>query len=451
MSIFREYDIRGVFGTDLTASLAESIGQAFATHIRRGGGKRVAVGYDLRLSSPVLRSALVSGICATGVDVVDIGLCPTPALYFSLFHLPVDGGVMITASHNPSAFNGFKLCVGRASLFGEQIQHLRAMIDRRDYDAGAGAETQASDFLKIYAEDVVRRFGPFRPIRVVVDCANAAAALIAPEILTRLGCEVIPLYCEPDGRFPNHHPDPTVPENLVDLIAEVKTQRAEVGIAFDGDADRLGVVDEQGQILWGDQITLLFALEILKEHPGASVISEVKASQVLYDEVERHGGKAIMWKAGHSLIKKKMKETGALLAGEVSGHLFFADRHFGYDDAIYAACRLLEIVSKSGRPLSSYFADLPKRYATPEIRVDCPDDRKFQIVERCRAHFAKTHKTIDVDGVRISFDGGWGLIRASNTQPALVLRFESDSPTRLQELEQETRALVAAHVACATG
>jgi phosphomannomutase/phosphoglucomutase len=449
MSIFREYDIRGVFGTDLTVTLAESIGRAFATHIRRGGGKRVAVGYDLRLSSPVLRAALVSGIRATGIDVVDVGLCPTPTLYFSLFQLPVDGGVMITASHNPSEFNGFKLCVGRASLFGEQIQALRTMIDQQDYDAGAGAETQEADFLKVYAEDVVRRFGPFRPMRVVVDCANAAAALIAPEILTRLGCKVIPLFCEPDGRFPNHHPDPTVPENLVDLIAEVKAQRADLGIAFDGDADRLGAVDEHGQILWGDQLTLLFALEILKEHPGASVISEVKASQILYDEVERHGGKAIMWKAGHSLIKQKMKETGALLAGEVSGHLFFADRHFGYDYAIYAACRLLEIVSKGGRPLSSYFADLPKSYATPEIRVDCPDDRKFQVAEACRAHFSKTHKTIDVDGVRISFDGGWGLIRASNTQPALVLRFEADSPTRLETFERETRAVVTAHIASA--
>jgi len=446
MSIFREYDIRGVYGDDLTDALAEQIGRAFGTRIRRRGGRRIAIGYDIRPSGPSLRAALVSGLCATGVDVVDIGQCPTPTLYFSLFHLDVDGGAMITASHNPSEFNGFKLCEGRTSLFGEQIQEVRALLDRRDYEHGAGRVVRAETVLSDYADDMVKRFGAIqtgRPLKVAVDCGNAAAALVAPGILKRLGCAVIPLFCEPDGRFPNHHPDPTVPANLVDLIAAVKTGHADVGIAFDGDGDRIGVVDERGTILWGDQLTLLFAERILRDHPGAAIISEVKASQILFDEVTRRGGKAIMWKAGHSLIKQKMKETGALLAGEVSGHLFFADRHFGYDDAIYAACRLIEILAMDPHPLSSHFAHLPKSHTTPEMRVDCADDRKFDVVARCRAHFAKTHSTLDIDGVRILFEGGWGLIRASNTQPALVLRCEAHTPERLGEIERTLRDFLA--------
>lgn len=441
-AIFREYDIRGVYGVDLTLQLAEAIGRAFGTRIRRRGGQRISVGYDIRPSSPALREAVVSGLLGVGIDVVDIGACPTPTLYFSQFHLDVQGGVMITASHNPSEFNGFKLCEEKTSLFGAQIQEVRAMIERGEYDTGEGKVTEVVDFLSVYADDLAKRFGRLAARKVVVDCGNAAAALIAPQILTRIGCEVIPLYCEPDGRFPNHHPDPTVPANLVDLIAEVKRHHADVGIAFDGDGDRLGVVDETGDILWGDQLTLLFATQILSTHPGATIISEVKASQVLYDEVERLGGRAIMWKAGHSLIKQKMRETGALLAGEVSGHLFFSDRYFGYDDAIYAACRLMEMRSQDDRPLSSYLSRLPKAHTTPEIRIDCPDNIKFDIVERCRAHFSTRHKTIDIDGVRILFDGGWGLIRASNTQPALVLRCEAESSTRLQEIRQEVQTRV---------
>ncbi len=439
MSIFREYDIRGVYGTELTLSIAESMGRAFGTRIRRRGGQRIAVGYDIRPSSPALREAVVSGLLAAGADVVDIGDCPTPVLYFSQFQLDVQGGVMITASHNPSEYNGFKLCEEKTSLFGAQIQEVRAMIERGDYDTGAGAVTHVADFLSVYADDLAKRFDRLATRKVVVDCGNAAAALIAPQVLTRIGCEVIPLYCEPDGRFPNHHPDPTVPENLVDLIAEVKRHQADVGIAFDGDGDRLGVVDETGEILWGDQLTLIFAMQILEAHPGATIISEVKASQVLYDEVTRLGGRAIMWKAGHSLIKQKMRETGALLAGEVSGHLFFSDRYFGYDDAIYAACRLMEMRSQDARPLSSYLSHLPKGHTTPEIRVDCPDEIKFDVVERCRAHFSSRYKTIDIDGVRILFEGGWGLIRASNTQPALVLRCEAATAARLEEITREVQ------------
>ena len=435
MSIFREYDIRGVYGTTLTEGISEEIGKAFGTLILRSGGRKISLGYDIRLSSPSLREALLSGLLSTGIHVVDIGACPTPVLYFSLFHLEVDGGAMITASHNPAEFNGFKLCRGRQTLFGAEIQKIRTMIDTRDYRQGKGEVTFEKDFLSVYLDYFVKHFGSFRSKKVVVDCGNAAAALIAPQIFERLGCEMIPLYCEPDGRFPNHHPDPTVPENLADLIATVKKEKADVGIAFDGDADRLGAVDEHGDIIWGDRLTLLFATEILKSKPGATIISEVKASQVLYDEVARLGGNGIMWKTGHSLIKAKMKETGALLAGEMSGHLFFADRYFGFDDAIYAGCRLVELLVKENRPLSSYFVSLPKTYVTPEIRVDCPDDRKFKIVERCREYFSRGYKTIDIDGIRILFDGGWGLIRASNTQPALVLRFEANSPERLTEIQ----------------
>lgn len=433
MSIFREYDIRGVYGQDLTEKIAEGIGSAFGTLIRRAGGKQVSLGYDVRLSTPALKAALLSGLLPTGVHVIDIGECPTPVLYFSLYQLPVDGGIMITASHNPGEFNGFKLCRGKHTLFGNEIQQIKTMMDAYDFDHAEqkGELRVEADFLSMYSDYFYKQFGQFKKKKVVIDCGNGAAALNAPELFKRLGCDVIPLFCEADGTFPNHHPDPTVPKNLEDLIATVKRERADLGIAFDGDGDRIGAVDEEGTIIWGDRLTLLFAGDILKEHPGATIISEVKASQILYDEITRMGGNGIMWKTGHSLIKSKMKETGALLAGEMSGHIFFADRYFGYDDATYAACRLIEILIKGGLPLSSHFKDLPKSYVTPEIRVDCPDDLKFEITEQCRVFFSKYFKTIDIDGVRILLQDGWGLIRASNTQPALVLRFEASTPEHL--------------------
>ena len=449
MSIFREYDIRGVYGAALTDNLAEDIGRAFGTLIRRGGGKSVSMGHDVRLSTPSLRKSLLTGMLSTGIDVADIGSCPTPALYFSLFNLSVDGGVMITASHNPAEYNGFKLCVGKRTIFGEEIQGVKLSIDRQDFDRGLGSLTVLEDFLATYLHYFTRHFKPFifrndaRPLRVVMDCGNGAAGINAPEIFRKLGAELIPIYCDPDGRFPNHHPDPTVAENLADLIVEVKKHKADLGIAFDGDGDRLGAVDEHGEIIWGDRLTLLFASEILKENPGAVIVSEVKASQVLYDEVARLGGTAIMWKAGHSIIKDKMRETGALLAGEMSGHLFFADRYFGYDDATYAACRLAEILVQGDGTLSSYFAGFPRTFATPELRVDCPDDKKFEVVSQCRELLRREHKTIDVDGVRFLFDGGWGLVRASNTQPALVLRFEANQSSLLKEMEEKVRRLLA--------
>ncbi|MBI3359397.1 MAG: phosphomannomutase/phosphoglucomutase [Nitrospirae bacterium] len=448
MSIFREYDIRGVYGTTLTEKLAEDIGRAFGTLICRGGGKSISMGHDVRLSTPSLRKALLTGILSTGVNVVDIGSCPTPVLYFSLYTLNVDGGVMITASHNPAEHNGFKLCAGKQTIFGEDIQGVKLRIDRQDFDQGSGSLTVLENFLLSYRDYCISHFKPFirkkdtRPLRVVMDCGNGAAGLIAPEIFKKLGADLILLYCEPDGRFPNHHPDPTVAENLTDLILEVKKHQADLGIAFDGDGDRLGVIDEHEEIIWGDRLTLLFAAEILKEHPGATIVSEVKASQVLYDEVARLGGAAIMWKAGHSLIKAKMRETGALLAGEMSGHLFFADRYFGYDDAIYAACRLAEILVKGEKPLSSYFTGCPQTFSTPELRVDCPDDKKFEVVSQCRELLSREYKTIDIDGVRFLFNGGWGLVRASNTQPALVLRFEADQMSLLKEMEEKVRRLL---------
>ena len=448
MSIFREYDIRGVYGNPLTEKVAEDIGCAFGTLIKRGGGKIVSMGHDVRLSTPFLRNALLTGMLSTGVNVVDIGSCPTPVLYFSLYNLEVDGGVMITASHNPAEYNGFKLCVGKRTIFGEEIQDIKTRIDRQDFDQGSGALTVLDNFLSSYLEYFTSHFKPFvlkkasRPLRVVMDCGNGAAGLNAPEIFKALGTELILLYCEPDGRFPNHHPDPTVAENLADLIMAVKKHQADLGIAFDGDGDRIGAVDEHGEIIWGDRLTLLFATEILKRNPGATIVSEVKASQVLYDEVARLGGTAIMWKAGHSLIKDKMKETGALLAGEMSGHLFFADRYFGYDDATYAACRLVEILCESGKPLSAYFLDFPQTFSTAELRVDCPDHKKFEVVSQCRELLRQEYKTIDIDGVRFLFNGGWGLVRASNTQPALVLRFEADNPSLLKEMEEKVRYLL---------
>ncbi len=433
MSIFREYDIRGIYGKDLTETIAEGIGKAFGTVIRRAGGKTISLGYDVRLSTPAMKAALLRGLCATGINIIDIGECPTPVLYFSLYQLPVDGGVMITASHNPGEYNGFKVCKGKNTLFGDDIQQIKTMIDKHDFEISgqSGEVTVENNFLPVYSDYFFDQFGKMKNKKVVIDCGNGAAALNAPQIFERLGCEVIPLFCEADGSFPNHHPDPTVPKNLEDLIATVKKEHADLGIAFDGDGDRIGAVDENGSIIWGDRLTLLFASDILKTHPGATIISEVKASQILYDEIARLGGKGVMWKTGHSLIKSKMKETGALLAGEMSGHIFFADRYFGYDDATYAGCRLIEILIKGEKPLSSYFKDLPKSYVTPEIRVDCPDDQKFEIAEKCRVFFSKHFKTIDIDGVRILFPDGWGLIRASNTQAALVLRFEASTPERL--------------------
>ena len=460
MSLFREYDIRGVVGVDLTLDMAEEIGKAFGSYLIRKGKTRISVGRDVRLTSPPLRDRLHKGLLATGVEVTDIGVCPTPVLYFSLFRLPVQGGVMITGSHNASEYNGFKLCTGQSAIFGEEIQEIRRLVERQDYERGRG-RLQSVEILPDYLDDLAGRFsgslpGPKRP-KVVVDAGNGTAGTVAPTLLRRLGCEVVELYCEEDGRFPNHHPDPTVLENLRDLIDKVRETGADAGIGYDGDADRIGVVDNEGQVIWGDRLMLIFARDILAKSSTASpppvFVSEVKGSHLLYEDIRRRGGKAIMWKTGHSLIKAKMKEEKAALAGEMSGHIFFADRYFGYDDAIYASCRLVEILAYSGCALSELLSDLPKTYSTPEIRLDCPDEVKFKLVERLKQTLlapgfqfdglpSAISEIITIDGVRLTFSNGWGLVRASNTQPALVLRYEADSEAGLDKIQKAMESLV---------
>jgi phosphomannomutase/phosphoglucomutase len=451
--IFREYDIRGIADRDLADPVVELLGKAFAEYLRPSGVPTVAIGYDARLSSPRLRDAIGRGLTAWGLNVIDMGLCPTPALYFSLHHLNPGAGIMITGSHNPPEFNGFKLCVGKDTIYGEEIQKVgRIMASLAvSKDSRSGEKGTITDH-PIIPDYAGRLKGLFRdvadvPLRVVLDSGNGTAGLIAPEVIRSMGCEVIELYSEPDGRFPNHHPDPTIPKNLETLISAVKSSGADLGIAFDGDSDRIGVIDEKGAVLWGDQLMVLFSRDILRERPGATFVSEVKCSQTMYDDIRTHGGNAIMWKTGHSLIKAKMKETGAALAGEMSGHIFFADRYFGYDDAIYAACRVVELLKKTRtekknrESLSSLIADLPKTFNTPEIRFDCPDALKFKVVERVRELYAHPEKitvpvreVITVDGVRAVFQNGWGLIRASNTQPVLVMRFEAVDEASLRSI-----------------
>ncbi|RMF89618.1 MAG: phosphomannomutase/phosphoglucomutase, partial [Nitrospinota bacterium] len=358
-----------------------------------------------------------------------------PLLYFSLFHLPVDGGIMITGSHNPPEYNGFKVTRGQETLTGEDLQEIQRLIEQGAFVHGEGELSQA-DVITPYLRLVQEKIHLGRRLHVVIDCGNGTAGVLAPTLIRELGCQVTELYCEPDGHFPHHHPDPTVPENLRDLIQTVREQEADVGLAYDGDADRLGAVDDRGNIVWGDQLMVLFARDILSRHPGASIIFDVKCSQNLVQEIVARGGKPIMWKTGHSLIKKKLRETQAALAGEMSGHLFFADDYFGYDDAIYASCRLLQFLSHTDQPLSALLESLPRTYSTPEIRADCPEEQKFEVVKALQEYFSSRYEVIDIDGVRINFGYGWGLIRASNTQPVIVLRFEADTPEHLREIRQ---------------
>ena len=432
-AIFREYDIRGIADTDFDRDFAFTLGRAYGTYALGQGKKRVAVGRDCRLTSDQYAAALRQGLRATGLDVLDIGVCPTPLMYFSLHHYDLDGGLQVTGSHNPPEHNGFKICLGKITIHGQEIQELRRLVERDVFASGQGKE-ESAPIIPPYQQFVSRQFGRLaREIAVVVDAGNSTAGPVAPPIFRSLGCQVTELFCDLDGRFPNHHPDPTIPENLTHLIAKVKETGAEVGIAYDGDADRLGLVDRHGHIIWGDEMLVSFARDILQRQPGAVIVSEVKCSQRLFDDIAQKGGTPIMWKAGHSLLKAKLRETGALLGGEMSGHMFFADRYFGYDDAIYASCRMLEILGKSGKELTDLLADLPPSCTTPEIRVDCPDELKFRIAEKVRDRFRGQYEIVDVDGVRVKFPGGWGLVRASNTQPVLVLRFEATTPEKLVE------------------
>lgn len=431
--VFREYDVRGVVGTDLNDKFVRELGKSIGTYAGLKGVSRMTLGRDCRLSSEGYRAAMLEGLLSAGVDVTDIGMCATPMLYFSIRELGAEGGVMITGSHNPPDFNGFKICIGPDTIYGDQIQELRTIMESGRYSRGTGSFSE-KDITDSYSDFICRNVKVESGLEVVIDAGNGVGGLFALPLLEGYGCRVTPLHCEVDGRFPNHFPDPTVPENLAEVIARIKSNGADVGIAFDGDADRIGVVTDAGEILWGDELLLLFSRFILQENPGAAIIGEVKCSNRLFDDIARHGGRPIMWKAGHSLIKGKMKEEKALLAGEMSGHIFFADRYFGYDDAIYAAVRMLEILSSSGKRLSELMSDVPRAFNTPEIRIDCPDSIKFQVVDELREHFRRQMKIIDIDGVRIPFDDGWGLIRASNTQPVLVLRFEAQSEKRLREI-----------------
>jgi phosphomannomutase/phosphoglucomutase len=475
--IFREYDIRGVAEQDLTSPVIEALGQAFADYLRPKGIRSVTVGYDARISSPRLCDDIVRGLTLGGVDVTILGLCPTPALYFSLYHLNQGAGVMITGSHNPSEFNGFKLCVGRETIYGEEIQKIRRILEEADKQKSGARSQEPGEkgnvrkinngsviqvpILPDYINFLKKKFNASRGdrLKIVLDSGNGTAGLAAPAVIRNMNCEVIELFSNPDGRFPNHHPDPTIPDNLTTLIDTVRREKADAGIAFDGDSDRIGVVDERGNILWGDQLMVIFSRDILRERPGATFVSEVKCSQIMYDDIRKHGGNAVMWKTGHSLIKAKMKELHAAMAGEMSGHLFFADRYFGYDDAIYAACRIVEILKnvKSDKgtheSLSMLLADLPKTFNTPEIRFDCPETIKFKVVEKAKEVFLAGHglsqrprEVITVDGVRAIFEKGWGLIRASNTQPVLVMRFEATDPSSLESIksmmEQQVNAIV---------
>ena len=433
--IFREYDIRGVVGRDLTDEIVYDLARAIGTFFRKNGATRASLGRDARESSPRFRDLMVRGLNETGCDVLDVGMVPTPTLYFTLFNEAVDSGVMITGSHNPADNNGFKVCLAKTTIFGEHISEIKRIALSQDFAVGRGAkeEREVVDAYRAHIRSNIR-MGP-RKLKVVVDAGNGMGGFVGAPIYRDLGCEVIELFCEPDSRFPHHHPDPTVVENMRFAIETVREHQADLAIAFDGDADRIGVVDEQGRIIWGDQLMMIFARQILKESPGATFIGEVKCSQNLFDDIRQHGGKPIMWKVGHSLIKAKMKESHAAMAGEMSGHLFFADRYFGYDDGIYAGARLIEILSNITGPVSSLLAGVPKMYNTPEIRVDCPDDKKFEVVHILTEEFKKTHKVIDIDGARILFDHGWGLVRASNTQPVIVMRFEADSQERLNEIQ----------------
>ena len=437
--IFRQYDIRGVVGDDLTTEAAEGIGRGYATLLaERGIHGAVAIGRDNRLSGGALRDALVQGLTACGYDVVDIGIAPTPVLYWSLHHLGVVGGIQVTGSHNPPEFNGFKLSVGSTSLHGDGIQHLYTLI-AKSKDAPTKGTVRTVSPIDDYVADIVGRIGKIkRPLKVVVDCGNGVGALTAPKVCQGLGVDATLLFADSDGTFPNHHPDPTVVANLQDLIAAVRRTGAELGIGFDGDADRIGIVDGHGNIIWGDYLLLLYARDVLaRTGTGQSIIFDVKCSQALPDAIRAAGGVPLMWKTGHSLIKEKMKELHAPLAGEMSGHMFFTEGFYGHDDAVYAAARLMRILGDSGKRVDELLADVPRFVSTPELRIDCPDDRKFAVVAAAQAHFAKTREVIDVDGARILFGDGWGLIRASNTQPILVMRFEALTEARLAEIRGE--------------
>ena len=436
--IFREYDIRGIVDKDLSGDVPELIGKAFGSEVRKrlGGTPTVAVGHDNRPSSPGLADGIIKGLLSTGVNVVFVGTVPTPVLYYATEKLKTDAGLQITGSHNPPEYNGFKMLIRGRALYGDAIQGLLRRIQNDDFETGDG-QLSKREINREYIEDVGSRFKPKRRLKIVVDCGNGTGSLVAVPLLERAGAEVIPLYCESDGTFPNHHPDPTVDAYIQDLIATVKREKADFGIGFDGDADRLGAVDENGNVVRGDMLLLLYGLDAL-ERLGApqKLIFDVKCSQAVPEVFKARGGIPIMWKTGHSLIKEKMKEEGAPIAGELSGHICFGEDYYGFDDALYGACMLVQLVARADRPLSALVGEFPKYVSTPEIRIEVTEENKFEIVRNAVEHFRKDHEVIDVDGARVLFDGGWGLLRASNTQPVLVARYEAKTPEQLATIRK---------------
>ena len=432
--IFREYDIRGKVVEDFPPEVVVLLGRSFGTLVKRSGGRETVISGDIRLTTPDLINYFKEGVLSTGVDIINIGIVPTPVNYYSLFKLDVAASVQITGSHNPPEFNGFKLSLHKKPVYGDQIQLIKKFIDKLDFDVGEGSETRYK-ILPDYHSMIKSKINIEREMNIVMDCGNAAGAINAPTIFKDLGIQLTELYCEPDGSFPNHHPDPTVEENLKDLIDEMKTGKYDAGIAFDGDADRLGVVDETGEIIWADQLIAIFLPDLIE--PGDEIIFDVKCSQALEDMIKKYKGKPVMWKTGHSLIKNKMSESNCKLGGEMSGHIFFADDYYGYDDAIYVAARLIQLLSKTDKTLSELKSAIPVYHSTPEIRLEADsDEEKFKIAKLAIEYFTKHNNCITVDGVRIIYENGWGLVRASNTQPVIVCRFEGNTLDNMNEIKK---------------
>ena len=430
--IFREYDVRGIVEKDFPDHIVKKLGQAFGTFVRRSGGKEIAISGDVRISTPLLINAFKNGVLATGVDIINLGILPTPVNYFSMFHLGIAASVQVTGSHNPPDFNGFKFSLNKSPFYGKQIQTLYKMMDQMDFDKGEGTEARYN-ILSEYNHMIEQKIKIEKPMKVIIDCGNAAGCINAPSVFNGLGIETKELFCDPDGTFPNHHPDPTIEENLSAIVSEMKTGKYDVGLAFDGDADRVGVVDDRGEIIWADQLMAIFLPEIIKNNE--EILFDVKCSQSLIDMIIKYGGKPVMCKTGHSIIKNKMKELDCKFGGEMSGHIFFADDYYGYDDALYVGARLVQLLSRSNKKLSQLKSIIPTYYSTPELRMEANSEQeKFEIVEKAIIYFKENYDCITIDGVRIQFEDGWGLVRSSNTQPVIVCRFEAKSPERLDQI-----------------
>ncbi len=442
-NIFRAYDIRGNADTDLTDETVELIGRAYGTIMRRKGHTLVSVGRDVRLSSERIKNSLTKGILSTGIHVIDLGVCPTPLTYFSIVHFNTDGSVMVTGSHNPIEFNGLKLNEGLLSLYGEQIQELYRVAESGDFKSGTGS-MRSEEIIPAYQQMLQERISLKHSFKIVIDAGNGTAGPVAPEVFQKMGCEIIPMFLEPDGTFPNHLPDPTVMKYITGLREKVVSSGADLGLGYDGDADRVGVVDEKGRVVFADQILALLSRDVLAHNPGEKIIFDVKCSQLLPEVIREAGGIPEIFKTGHSLIKKRLQETGAPLAGEMSGHIFFKDGYFGFDDGIYVSFRLVQYLSRQEKTLGQLVDELPQFFSTPEIRITCSDEEKFKVVETLTKDFKQHYQVVDIDGARVEFGDGWGLVRVSNTQPILVLRFEAKTEKRLEEIKNLFREKLSA-------